>query len=110
MKKKRVNKSQGAEEPATSSSNTALEVKTEYCGSFTQDDEMMLMEIISETLILEINELLQSISVHKSTNVARSEEAACAPSNVKRESLGECEINQLNAKLVSSRKKNKKWN
>ena len=49
-----------------------IQIKTEYCGSLTQDNDMTLLEIVSEILLKELEKLFKSIesNVNNSSNVS----------------------------------------
>ena len=47
-------------------SESPIEVKTEYFGNLSQDDDMMVLEIIAEKLIKILEKALDSINKYKS--------------------------------------------
>ena len=50
----------------TNRSENLIEVKTEYFGNMSQDDDMMVLEIIAEKLIKILEKSLDSINKYKS--------------------------------------------
>ena len=42
----------------------AIQIKTEYCGSFTQDNDMAILEIISELLVAELKNIFKSLEAN----------------------------------------------
>ena len=50
----------------TNRSESLIEVKTEYFGNMSQDDDMMVLEIIAEKLIKILEKSLDSINKYKS--------------------------------------------
>ena len=42
----------------------AIQIKTEYCGSFTQDNDMAILEIISELLVAELQNMFKSLEAN----------------------------------------------
>jgi hypothetical protein len=41
-----------------------IQIKTEYCGSFTQDNDMAILEIISELLVTELQNIFKSLEAN----------------------------------------------